>query len=161
MRLLALSRENFLAAVSVADRGDAPGALRTAVPDGGNWTKARLVHCLSRVSLLSHVGTTALAQLADRGVREEWPAGAFIVKRGDQGDCFYLLLQGQAVVIANGQEAELRPGDSFGEIAALHGVLRQADVMAATPALTLSPVSYTHLAGVIDKPRSPTGMYKG
>ena len=79
-----------------------------------------------------------MGQLADGGVREEWPAGAFIVKSGDQGDCFYLLLQGQAVVVVDGQEAELRPGDSFGEIAALHGVHRQADVMAATPTLTLS-----------------------
>ncbi len=138
MRLLALSRENFLAAVALADPGDAPAALTLSAPDGRPWTRARLADCLSRVSLLSHVGTTELGQLADGGVREEWPAGAFIVKRGDQGDCFYLLLQGQAVVIANGQETELRPGDSFGEIAALHGVLRQADVMAATPALTLS-----------------------
>jgi CRP-like cAMP-binding protein len=142
MRLLALSRENFLAAVVVTDMDDAPGplggALGSAAPDGTQWTKARLVGSLSRVSLLSHAGSAALGQLADRGVREEWPAGAFIVKRGDQGDCFFLLLQGQAVVIADGRHLELRPGDTFGEIAALHGVPRQADVMAATPALTLS-----------------------
>ena len=138
MHLLALSRDNFLAAVSVAGLEDAPGAIGSSVPEGRRWTKARLVDCLSRVSLLSHVGTIELGQLADGGVREEWPPGAFIVKRGDRGDCFYLLLQGQAVVVADGQEAELRPGDSFGEIAALHGVLRQADVMAETPVLTLS-----------------------
>ncbi|HXR21239.1 MAG TPA: cyclic nucleotide-binding domain-containing protein [Acidimicrobiales bacterium] len=138
MRLLALSRENFLAAVALAGADDAPAAPAFSAPGGRPWTRARLVDCLSRVSLLSHVGTTDLGQLADGGVREEWPAGALIVKRGDQGDCFFLLLQGQAVVVANGQEAELWPGDSFGEIAALHGVLRQADVMAATPALTLS-----------------------
>ncbi len=138
MRLLGLSRENFLAAVAWADPDDAPAALAFSATDGRPWTRARLVDCLSRVSLLSRVGTTELGQLADGGVREEWPAGAFIVKRGDQGDCFYLLLQGQAVVVADGEQAELRPGDSFGEIAALHGVLRQADVLAATPALTLS-----------------------
>lgn len=138
MRLLALSRENFLAAVAVAEPDDAPGALGPSVLDGRQWTKARVVDALSRVSLLSHVGTTALGQLADRGVREEWSVGAFIVKRGDQGDCFFLLLQGQATVVADGYQGELRPGDSFGEIAALHGVPRQADVVAATPALTLS-----------------------
>ena len=138
MRLLALSRENFLAAVALADPDGAPAAIAFSAPDDRPWTRARLVDCLSRVSLLSHLGTTELGQLADGGVREEWPAGAFIVKRGDQGDCFYLLLQGQVVVVANGEEAELRPGDSFGEIAALHGVPRQADVMAATPALTFS-----------------------
>jgi CRP-like cAMP-binding protein len=138
MRLLALSRENFLAAVAVADPDDAPLSLGSSVPEARQWTKSRLVDCLSRVSLLSHVGTAALAQLADRGVREEWPAGALIIKRGDQGDCFFLLLEGQAVVIADGHQLELRAGDSFGEIAALHGVPRQADVMAASPALTLS-----------------------
>ncbi len=138
MHLLALSRENFLATVAVADPQGPPGALGSAVPETGPWTKARLVAGLSRVSLLSHVEGTVLGQLADRGVREEWPAGAFIVRRGDQGDCFFLLLQGLAVVVADGQRAELRPGDSFGEIAALHGVPRQADVMATAPALTLS-----------------------
>jgi len=138
MRLLALSRENFLAAVAVADLDDAPAVLGSSVPDGRPWTKARVVDALSRVSLLSHVGTTASGQLADKGVREEWPAGAFIVKRGDQGDCFFLLLQGQAAVVADGSQSELRPGDSFGEIAALHGVPRQADIVAATQVLTLS-----------------------
>jgi cAMP-dependent protein kinase regulator len=97
MRLFALSRDNFLAAVAVADLDDAPAVLGSSVPDGRPWTKARVVDALSRVSLLSHVGTTALGQLADKGVRGEWPAGAFIVKRGDQGDCFFLLLQGQAL----------------------------------------------------------------
>jgi CRP-like cAMP-binding protein len=138
MRLLALSRENFLAAVAVTDLDSAPGALGSSVPDAVQWTKGRLVDYMSRVSLLSHVGGAALAELAERGVREEWAAGALIVKRGDQGDCFFLLLQGQAIVIADGQQVELRAGDSFGEIAALHGVPRQADVTAATPALTLS-----------------------
>jgi CRP-like cAMP-binding protein len=138
MRLLALSRENFLAAVALADPGDAPAALAFSEPDGRQWTKPRLVDALSRVSLLSRVGTAALVQLVDKGVREEWPGGAFIVKRGDQGDCFYLLLQGHATVVADASQTELRPGDSFGEIAALHGVARQADIVAATPALTFS-----------------------
>jgi CRP-like cAMP-binding protein len=74
----------------------------------------------------------------DSGVREEWPAGTAIVRRGDHGDCFFLLLQGQAIVVADDHQVELRPGDTFGEIAAVHGVPRQADVVAATPALTLS-----------------------
>jgi CRP-like cAMP-binding protein len=138
MRMLALSRENFLAAVTVADVDDARAAFGSSVPDGRQWTKPRLVDALSRVSLLSRVGTPGLAQLVDKGVHEEWPAGAFIVKRGDQGDCFYLLLQGQATVVADGSQTELRPGDSFGEIAALHGVPRQADIVAAMPALTFS-----------------------
>jgi CRP-like cAMP-binding protein len=132
MRLLALWRENFLAAVAVADLDDAPGALGSSVADGRQWTRARLIDALSRVSLLSHMGTTALGQLADRGVREEWPAGAFIVKRGDQGDCFFLLLQGQATVVADGSQAELRPGDSFGEIAALHHSCARAAGVAVT-----------------------------
>jgi hypothetical protein len=55
MHLLALSRENFLAAVAVADLKDGPGALGSPVPEGRHWTKARLVDSLSRVSLLSHV----------------------------------------------------------------------------------------------------------
>jgi cAMP-dependent protein kinase regulator len=156
MRLLALSRENFLAAVAVADLDDGTGALGPSVADGRQWTKARLVDALSRVSLLSHVGTTALGQLAERGVREAWPAGAFIVKRGDQGDCFFLLLQGQATVVADGYQGEFRPGDSFGEIAALHGVPRQADIVAAMPALTLSLHRDDFMPFVADMP--PRGI---
>jgi CRP-like cAMP-binding protein len=90
------------------------------------------------VSLLSGVGAKELADIADRGVREEWPAGAVIIKRGSEGDCFYVLLQGRATVHADDRRVELLAGDSFGEIAVLHGVGRTADVVAATPALTLS-----------------------
>ena len=139
MRLLALSRENFLAAVAVADPDDAPSRFG---PLGAGWQaldqgRGSLTACPGCPSFLMweprRWGSWRTEASAKSG-----PAGALIVKRGDQGDCFFLLLQGQAMVIADGQETELRPGDSFGEIAALHGVPRQADVMAATPALTLS-----------------------
>ena len=53
--------------------------------------------------------------------------GAPIIRRGEQGDRFFVMLDGRAVVSA-GSEAitELHPGDQFGEIALLHGVARRA-----------------------------------
>ena len=61
--------------------------------------------------------------------------GETIIRQGAQGDCIYVIQEGKVEVFktVNDQEihlAELGEGDFFGEIAALKGVPRTANVVA-------------------------------
>jgi len=133
MNLLAISREDFLAAL---DDGGA-GSFSVAALRAG--TARERADVLARVGLFSHLDAGAVAVLADASVVDRWPQGTAVVREGDEGDRFYVVLDGRAVVSSGGEPlAELHPGDQFGEIALLHDVPRRADVTAATDLTTLS-----------------------
>jgi CRP-like cAMP-binding protein len=137
MNLLTLSRDDFLASLDLTDGVIAPDVhRRTAALRAGS--RRERVEVLANVSLLSHLGPDELNVLAEGSTMERWPPGTTIVRRGDIGDVFYVLLDGRADVIVDGTVvAELHAGDQFGEIALLHDVPRTADVTAVTPAATL------------------------
>ena len=64
---------------------------------------------------------------------------AAIVREGEKGDTFFVVLEGQArVVNRNGRVLNrVYPGDFFGEISLLDGGPRTATVVAETPMLLL------------------------
>ena len=70
----------------------------------------------------------------------EVEAGAKVVTLDDYGTAVYFIEQGEAEVLADGDEATetLGPGDIFGEIALLLTGERSATVVARTPMQLLS-----------------------
>jgi len=97
-------------------------------------------HELSRIGLLASLPGETLATLARRMTREEYPAGAMIVREGDLDDRFYVVLSG---IVAATQESlgprrVLRPGEYFGEVAAALGVPRTATIHAMSPVTVAS-----------------------
>jgi len=139
MELLALPGEDFVTALT-----GLAGAASTPT-DAPSYTSAselsrhERLAVLSRVSLFSHLDSSALRQLVAHSEVERWPSGATIIRRGEQGDRFFVMLAGQAAVsVGSGAPSVLHPGDQFGEIALLHGVPRRADVTATSPVITLS-----------------------
>jgi len=139
MELLALGRADFVTALTGQEGATTGLAPVRAHPDACELTLRQRVEVLSQVSLLSHLDSGALRQLAAHSRVEQWSEGALVVKEGDEGDRFFVLLEGRAVVSAGSRAvSELLPGDQFGEIALLHGVPRRADVTVTSPSTTMS-----------------------
>jgi ATP-binding cassette, subfamily B, bacterial len=97
-------------------------------------------HELSRIGLLATLPGETLARLAQRMTREDIPAGAGVFSEGDDGDRFYVVLNGILSVSQQslGAQAVLRPGDYFGEVALAMHMPRTASVRALTPATVAS-----------------------
>ena len=95
---------------------------------------------LARVGLFAELPGDVLTKLADRMQREEVAAGTVLVREGDTGDRFYVLLSGVASVSQTsiGDRRILRAGDFFGEVALTMRVSRTATVTAMTPCLVAS-----------------------
>ena len=95
---------------------------------------------LSRVSLLASVPGEELMKIARRLEREEVPPGRQVVREGDAGERFYLILSGIFAVSQEdlGPRRVLQPGDYFGEVALAMNVPRTASVRALTPAVVAS-----------------------
>ena len=95
---------------------------------------------LSRVSLLASVPGEELMKIARRLEREEVPPGRQVVREGDPGERFYLILSGIFAVSQEdlGPRRVLQPGDYFGEVALAMNVPRTASVRALTPAIVAS-----------------------
>jgi ATP-binding cassette subfamily B protein len=98
------------------------------------------VHELTRVGLLSGLPGEHLSRLAARLERAEIAPGDAVVREGEPGDRFYILLSGMMTVSQEelGERRMLRPGDSFGEVALAMGIPRTASVRAVTPAVVAS-----------------------
>jgi CRP-like cAMP-binding protein len=98
------------------------------------------VHELSRIGLLAGLPGEQLNRLAGRMEREEVAAGAAVIRQGEEGERFYVVLAGMLRVVQDprGERRILRPGDFFGEVALAMNVPRTASVRAVTPAVVAS-----------------------
>jgi CRP-like cAMP-binding protein len=94
---------------------------------------------LADVPLFSGLSRRHLKHVAALTQEEEFDEGDVLTEEGDEGDTFYVLLQGEAKVERGGRRvARLIPGDFFGEIALIDSGPRTASVVAETPVLTLT-----------------------
>ena len=98
------------------------------------------VHELTRVGLLSGLPGEQLQKLASRLEREEVAAGSTVVREGEPGDRFYVVLSGMLNVTQEGlgERRILRPGDAFGEVALAMRIPRTASVRAVVPSVVAS-----------------------
>ena len=95
---------------------------------------------LTRVGLFASLPGETLGKLADRMQRDEVAAGTVLVREGELGDRFYVLLSGIAGVSQSslGNRRILRAGEYFGEVALTMHVPRTATVTAMTPCVVAS-----------------------
>jgi CRP/FNR family cyclic AMP-dependent transcriptional regulator len=101
--------------------------------------KPRLDLVLAEVPLFHELTKRQLKRLADASDVAAYMSGHSIVREGDPGDSFYVVLTGHAKVTMNGRFLRrLIAGDYFGEIALLDGGPRTATVASETPVTLLT-----------------------
>lgn len=95
---------------------------------------------LAQVPLFSGLPSRHLKRLGDVTEEQRYMDGATVVREGDIGDTFYLILEGEAKVVNRSGRVvnRVRPGDFFGEISLLDGGPRTASVVAETPMTMLA-----------------------
>ncbi|HSL11350.1 MAG TPA: cyclic nucleotide-binding domain-containing protein [Actinomycetota bacterium] len=94
----------------------------------------KLDSVLAAVPLFDGLSKRHVKRLAGVADVAEFMADASIVREGDAGDAFYVVLAGQAKVTTNGKVVNrVMPGDYFGEISLLDGDVRTATVTSETP----------------------------
>lgn len=137
--------------------------LRSAPPvigmqAGRPATLADFEHLVGRMPILAGLKSPDRESFIENAqIRVALP-GAKIIKHGETGDEVYFILEGQAVAGVMEAEGEYRSlstmgtGDFFGEIAALTGEMRTADVVAETET-TLLEVPASNLEDIMDNPR--------
>lgn len=86
---------------------------------------------LSRVTLFADLDGPQLEEVGHTLDDERFPSGGRVVHRGLSSAGFYVILEGAASVVVEGDErAVLKPGDFFGEASILIGDVAIADVVA-------------------------------
>lgn len=88
---------------------------------------------LADVPLFSRCSKGELRTVARHVVLVEFRPGEQLMVAGDEGDALFVILEGEAaVVLADGDEHPLGPGDHVGELALLDRQPRTATVVART-----------------------------
>ncbi|HEX2293653.1 MAG TPA: cyclic nucleotide-binding domain-containing protein [Gaiellaceae bacterium] len=95
---------------------------------------------LSRIGLLAELPGETLTKLAGRMRREEVGPGQPVLVEGENGDRFYVILNGLFSVTQaeRGLRRILKPGDYFGEVALTMDMPRTASVSPMTKATVAS-----------------------
>jgi CRP-like cAMP-binding protein len=106
-------------------------------------TKREKIELLRRVDLLSGVSARALGLIADEAVDVEFGPGDYIVRQGQVGTGFYLIVRGRVKIVRGGEvRATLGRGEFFGELSVLDQMPRVAHVIAEEPTTCLALASW-------------------
>jgi len=111
---------------------------------------------LQTVPILQNMDHYERSKLADAVKEKKASTGDIVIKQGDQGDVFYILLEGSAEAFLkdNAKKAVMKykPGDYFGELALLRNEPRAASVRVTVDSkmIVLDRGSFKRLLGPLD-----------
>jgi MFS family permease len=113
------------------------------------------VDILAAVPLFQPLRPTSLEKLARSAAPQQHGAGSTVVREGDHGETFYVVVEGSLRAGAGGHDLrDLEAGDFFGEIALLRDVPRTATVTTLTDTTLLAVERMDFLAAVLGTPET-------
>jgi CRP/FNR family transcriptional regulator, cyclic AMP receptor protein len=116
-----------LGVTGVANQLQSRGSLRAS-----DWAEV-----LAGVPLFAGLSKRNLRRIARLATPVRHRRHTRIVREGDAGDAFYVLIDGEASVVGGRRRVRLHPGDFFGEMALLDGAPRSATIEADTEVLAM------------------------
>lgn len=125
-------------------------------------THDRRAELLAGCALFSAVGQSELAALAERATEVDYPPGAVIVRYGEIGTGFFVVIEGRVRVVQDGKVvAQLGPGEFFGELSVLDQLPRNAQVAADEPTRCLALASWDFERVLRDHPELSLAILRG
>ena len=94
-----------------------------------------LTETLKRTSLFNELDSSDIEAVASQTVIRQFPKNTVIVSQGDDTDSFYVIIQGKVDVFLHNDKGKeiiintLSESESFGELAPLGGIPRQASII--------------------------------
>jgi CRP-like cAMP-binding protein len=105
----------------------------SAAQRSNNMDNKQIIVLLKETPLFAKTTEKSLESMIKSAVLKTVSPGDKVVQEGQGGVGFYLILDGKAEVVKDGQKlAEFGTGDFFGELGVIDGQLRTADVVAIT-----------------------------
>jgi CRP/FNR family cyclic AMP-dependent transcriptional regulator len=113
-----------------------------------------IVEMLQKTPLWSGLAEKELRVIARSFKELNYESGDVIVRKGEAGIGFYLIVDGTVEVRSDGRIlSKLGPGQFFGEMALLDGQPRSADVVALEPSRCLAMSSWSFNGIVSEHPK--------
>lgn len=109
------------------------------VKDAAAHKREKYEEFLQKVKILQNMDAYERSKLAD-AIREEWyEPEDFVIREGDEGNSFYMIMDGEAIATKTLEPGKpphevfkYKSGDYFGELALLKNEPRAANIMATT-----------------------------
>ena len=116
-------------------------------------TRDQIAEQLARTRLFAGVDPAGLERIAARMTELDVPADRVIVRQGEIGTGFFVVVSGAVRVVRDGETlAELGPGAFFGELSVIDRQPRLAQVISSRPTTCLALASWDFEAVIGDQP---------
>ncbi|MEA2608710.1 MAG: family transcriptional regulator, cyclic receptor protein [Chloroflexota bacterium] len=116
-------------------------------------SREQTTELLATTRLFSGVDASGLERIVARITELDVPADRVIVRQGEIGTGFFIVVSGAVRVVRDGESiAQLGPGEFFGELSVLDGQPRVAQVISSEPTICLALASWDFEAVVKEQP---------
>jgi len=124
-------------------------------------TRERKIELIAATPLFDGIDADQLGGIADRAVEVVTPAGGVILRQGEIGTGFFVVVSGAVRVVRDGETiARLGPGEFFGELSVLDRLPRNAQVVADEPTTCVALASWDLEAVITEQPRVALAMLR-